>query len=784
MGDPRITVSVRALCEFTAKAGDLDLRFTPSPSALEGMLGHATVRRRRAPGYEAEVTLQGDYATPDGGTLQVRGRADGFDPALQQLEEIKTYRGDLLAQPANHRALHWAQVRVYGWLLCQQRSLNQLQLALVYFDIASQQETLITETASAATLQAHFNLQCARYLDWAQQEHQHRLQRDQALTALAFPHPSFRTGQRELAKAVYQVQRAGRSLLAQAPTGIGKTVGTLFPALKAMPGQAVDKLYFLTAKSSGRQLALDAARLIHPEGDKPAIRVLELVARDKACEHPDKACHGDSCPLARGFYDRLPAARQSAVATPLLERATLRETALQHQVCPYYLGQEMVRWSDVVVGDVNYYFDTSALLYSLAQQNNWRVTLLIDEAHNLLERARQMYTCTLDHISLRLLRRTAPAALQKTLDRLHRQWLALLKPLTTAYTAFDAVPPRFLNALQNASNAIGEHFAEHPTDVEPALQRFQFDAAQFVRLAEGLMEAPTSDAADAAVQADAETAPPAIHQNHSLFDIQRPEEDAAASRLCVRCVVPAPHLAPRLASAHAAVLFSATLSPRHFYQDMLGLPTNTAWIDVAAPFKATQLSVQVAHHISTRYTDRTASLQPLAEHMAAQYQRAPGHYLAFFSSYDYLQQVADAFERHAPEVPVWRQSRRMAEAEQALFLARFVPGGQGIGFAVLGGAFSEGIDLPGDRLIGAFIATLGLPQVNPVNEQFRQRLQALFGSGYDYAYLYPGLQKVVQAAGRVIRTPEDQGTLLLMDQRFARAEVRRLLPAWWSLHQL
>ncbi|MFZ4285682.1 ATP-dependent DNA helicase [Variovorax sp. HJSM1_2] len=781
MHTPPITVSVRALCEFTAKAGDLDLRFTPSPSAIEGMLGHASVRRRRAPAYEAEISLQGQH-----GPLLVRGRADGFDPALQQLEEIKTYRGDLAAQAANQRALHWAQLRIYGWLLCQQRGLVQLQLALVYFNITTQQETLVSETATAARLEEHFHTQCARYLDWAEQEKTHRTQRDQALAALAFPHPAFRTGQRELSKAVYQVQRAGRCLLAQAPTGIGKTVGTLFPALKAMPGQDVDKLFFLTAKTSGRQLALDAAQQLQTS-PKQAIRILELVARDKACEHPDKACHGESCPLARGFYDRLPAARQSATIQPLLARNALRDVALQHQVCPYYLGQEMVRWSDLVVGDVNYYFDSSALLHSLAQQNEWRVTLLIDEAHNLLERARQMYSATLDHIALRLLRRTAPAALQKPLDRLHRQWLALLKPLTQAYTAFDTVPAKFLGALQNASNAIGEYFAEHPTEVEPALQRFQFDTAQFVRLAEGLADGLV-DPLQGEASAASDTTPPAPLRQHSLFDIQRPAEDPAASRLTLRCVVPAPHLAQRLANAHAVVLFSATLSPRHFYQDMLGLPANSAWIDVAAPFSADQLTVQVARHISTRYNDRAASLQPMAEQMAAQYSRLPGHYLAFFSSYDYLQQAADAFALHAPDVPIWRQSRRMLEAEQTQFLARFVPGGRGIGFAVLGGVFSEGIDLPGDRLIGAFIATLGLPQVNPVNEQFRARLQATFGhsggSGYDYAYLFPGLQKVVQAAGRVIRTPQDQGTLLLLDQRFARAEIRRLLPAWWSLHRL
>ncbi|APW38315.1 ATP-dependent DNA helicase [Rhodoferax koreense] len=742
---PTYTIAVRALCEFTAKRGDLDLRFTPSPTAQEGVAGHGIVAKRRGAGYEAELSLAGSHRH-----LQVRGRADGFDPASNRLEEIKTFRGDLARQPANHRTLHWAQLRLYGWLLCAQRGLAEVTLALVYFDIDSQRETVLLETATADALRQHFEAQCDCFLDWAAQELAHRAARDAALTALAFPHARFRTGQRELATAVYQANRAGRCLMAQAPTGIGKTVGTIFPLLKAAPGQALDKLFFLTAKTSGRQLALDALKSL----GTAHLRVLELVARDKACEHPDKACHGESCPLAQGFYDRLPAARAAAVAQGFLDKATLRDTALAHRVCPYYLGQELARWSDVVVGDYNYYFDTSALLHGLAQANQWRVSLLVDEAHNLLERGRKMYSASLDQADLKRLRQSAPPALKKSLDRLQRQWQALHQAQTGTYQAYDTIPAKFLTALQSAASDVGEHLAEHPAAVDAALQRFQFDAQHFVRLAEQFGA-------------------------HSLFDIGK--ADARSTVLCVRNVVPAPFLAPRLAAAHAATLFSATLSPPRFYEDTLGLPANTAWIDVPAPFQAAQLSVQVARRVSTRYADRAGSLQPIAELMARQYAAAPGHYLAFFSSYDYLQQAAARFAAHAPEVPVWLQSRRMGEADQAAFLARFVPGGQGIGFAVLGGAFAEGIDLPGDRLIGAFIATLGLPQVNSVNEQIRQRMEAVFANGYDYAYLYPGLQKVVQAAGRVIRTPEDQGVLLLMDQRFARAEVQKLLPDWWTL---
>ena len=316
-------VAVRALCEFTAKAGDLDLRFTPAPSAQEGMLGHETVRGKRGRDYEAEISLVGAYSDGSAGeTLKVRGRADGYDPRINQLEEIKTYRGDLARQPANHRALHWAQAKVYGWLLCQARGLATLRVALVYFDIGSQKETVLTQDCSAAELQEFFNQQCARFLGWARAELAHRSARDAALESLRFPHADFRPGQRALAEAVFKAAASGRCLMAQAPTGIGKTVGTLFPLLKAAPAHRLDKVIYLAAKTPGRRLALDALERIdegRAAGGEP-LRVLELVARDKACEHPDKACHGESCPLAQGFYDRLAAARSAAVARGMLDK--------------------------------------------------------------------------------------------------------------------------------------------------------------------------------------------------------------------------------------------------------------------------------------------------------------------------------------------------------------------------------------------------------------------------------------------------------------------------------
>lgn len=746
------TVAVRALCEFTAKVGDLDLRFTPSPSAQEGMLGHRTVASRRSAHYQSEVALEGLYQQ-----LTVRGRADGYDPDRNVLEEVKTYRGDLDAQPANHRQLHWAQAKVYGWLMCSKLGLPEIALALVYFDIVSERETVISQVCAADDLEAFFNRQCALFLGWAEQQAQQRLARDAASTALAFPHAAFRLGQRTLAESVYKAVSTGRCLMAQAPTGIGKTIGTVFPMLKAMAPQQLDKLFFLTAKTPGRKLALDAVQILHASADLP-LHVLELVARDKACEHLDKACHGDSCPLAKGFYDRLPAAREAAAKVRMLDQRNLREVALAHGVCPYYLSQEMARWCDMVVADYNYYFDFGAMLFGLAQLNQWRVAVLVDEAHNLVERGRAMYSADLDQFALKTLRDTAPEPLKKPLQRLNREWNALHKEQVTVYQAYASKPDKLLQALALCTSAMGEYFNDHPQALTGELQGFYFEALQFAKVAE-------------------------LFNEQFIFDIAQrdPQAKRRFSRLSLRNVVPAEFIRPRLTAARSSVLFSATLSPRHYYADLLGLPADTAWVDVESPFDAAQLQVHIIDRISTRFVHRQASLAPIVALIAEQFERTPGNYLAFFSSFDYQQQVAQLLAERYPSIPTWHQSRGMAEAERQAFLDQFTQHSRGVGFAVLGGAFGEGIDLPGARLIGAFIATLGLAQLNPVNEQMKLRMGAMFGAGYDYTYLYPGIQKVVQAAGRVIRTQQDQGVVMLIDDRFAEPKVRPLLPRWWSV---
>lgn len=751
-----IPVSVKTLAEFAAKSGSLDRRFTPSPTAQEGIAGHQEVVLRRPPHYQKEMSLTIQYEG-----LLIRGRADGYDSEAHCLEEIKTFYGDFEKLPDNHRQLHWAQARLYGWMYCRQYQRNDITLALIYFDLHNQREYRVEEHFTLPELVAYGEDLAEVYWQWQQQINARQQQLSQWIDELAFPYGSFRSAQRQMAESVYKAAATGRVLLAEAPTGTGKTLASIFPAIKAFNKTPVDKIFYLTAKTTGKQLALENLQLIASDGIDTPLRVLELTAQEKICLEPDKRCTGDSCPFARNFYDKLQQARQAAYTTPLLTRQTLTQLAHNHEICPYYLGMEMSRWVDILVADFNYYFDTSALLHGLTRELNWHPYLLVDECHNLVERARQMYSAELDRSVLLAAKRLAPKPIKTSLERVNRLWLATIKPLDfseTALTLLNASPEKLNLALTGFTNDYIDFLQRHPDHPvqHTAVQEFFFAALNYLEKLE-------------------------LVDEDYCIDMQRPQPKQEV--LTLRNLIPARPLAARLAQAHSACFFSATLRPAYFYQQMLGLPDDTVYLQVPSPFASQQLQVKVARHISTRYRDRSTAIGPLCDIIEQQVTAATGNYLAFFSSYEFLQQIERELQQRlsSANVTVITQSRRMSEQDREAFIERFTHEQNLLGLAVLGGAFSEGVDLPGDALKGAFIATLGLPQINPVTEHLRQRLQQVFQQGYHFAYLYPGIQKVVQAAGRVIRTQEDTGYLWLLDDRFAQHEVRQLLPEWWEI---
>ena len=744
-------VAVRTLCEFAARRGDLDFRYTPAPSAEEGIAGHQAIQAKRGYGYKSEYSLTGNCME-----LELSGRADGYHPHKNRLEEIKTHRGDVSRIRPHQRALHRAQLRAYGALLCRQENRKSVELALVYYDTGRDKETVLTETAKADELWQELETLCGLYKAWAEQEEHHREQRDALLANLTFPFPDFRPRQRQLAETVYKNSVKAGTLLLEAPTGLGKTLGTLFPALMAMPAARQDRLFYLTCRNTARQLALDAVDKLRAAQDELQpwpLRTLELVSKDDACEHPDKACHGESCPLAQGFFDRLPDARAEAVQSKEpLNQKNLAQIAAGHDICPYFLAQEMAPWSDLVVGDVNRLFDQSALLHGLIRQNNWRASVLVDEAHNLVDRARGMYSVQLEQQRLLKLKKTAPKPVKAALDRTARAWQALIRDHgEQAQPVFLAtLPPQLLGALQAMVSVITDYLADNPPDL--ALQEVMFESVAFMKLADSFGD-------------------------HSLCEFQRTGRGRAG--LTIQNLIPADFLTERFKTPHSVLLFSATLSPGVYYRDLLGLPEDARFTSLPSPFSAEQLQVRFTPGISTRQVHRQASLQPIAELIARQYRERPGHYLAFFSSFKYAKEVSDVLAEQAPDIPQRSQQPGMSPERRRQFLAEFQKPEGSVAFAVLGGVFSEGIDLPGEQLIGAFVATLGLPPFDAWHEILKDRLQQRFGEGYNYTYLIPGLQKVAQAAGRVIRTPDDQGVIWLIDDRFLQPPEKRLLPGWW-----
>ncbi len=778
---PAYALSVRSLCEFTAKQGDLDRRFTPSATALEGLQGEAAVAARRGPDYDTQIRLQRRV-----GLLLLRGRADGYDRRSGCLEEVKTIRGAMEDVPENRRWLHWSQLQCYGALFCAERELPEIDLSLVYFDIDSQQETVVRERFAATQLEDLLQARCQQFSAWAQQETAHRAARDAALRALAFPLAAFRPGQRTLSEAVYRATLRGRCLLAQAPTGIGKTLGTLYPMLRAAPEAALDKVAYLTCKNTARVGALQALSTLRAAAPAQPLRVLDVLSKEQGCVQPGKACHSDACSLARGFYDRLPAARQAAVDEQWMDAAAQRRIARDHGICPYYLGQELLRWADVLVADVHHAFDPHGQLYGLLQALDWRLGVLVDEGHNLIDRTRAMYSAELSVAHIAAAAAVAPAGLRPRLRRLMAASHQLAATQAAQPEGLDAVPNSWATALADVTAGIAAHLQQEPLTQGPLLECL-FAALRMQRRVESFgahslfeVRANAQDAADANDRANVVD----VTGGRATVETQPglPLGAAAADDVtfCVHSVVPAPFLKPRFEVCHSVTVFSATLGSSQYQQDLLGLPADTAWLDVPPVFPAEHLQVRVAP-LSTRYDRRQQSLDALVDVIGRQCSQHRGNYLAFFSSFEYLALAAQRLAERWPGLPLWRQHPGMAAAERALFLGRFVPEGHGVGLAVLGGAFAEGVDLPGRRLIGAFVATLGLSPVSPLQNRMRDQLDRLFGADHGYADLVPGLQKVVQAAGRVLRTPEDRGWLWLIDERYARPQVARHLPPAWGL---
>lgn len=753
-----IVVAVRDLAQFCYRGGDIDHRFTPSPTGVEGTLGHQQVYRRRPPSYQPEYSLVHRQLIA-GQNLLLRGRADGYDPEQNLLEEIKTCRVAFARIPPKLSQLHLAQARLYAAMLAKTLNLDRVAVRLTWFNIDSGEERALSQAYSRDELDEFLQVSLQRLVSWLTSLAERRLARDDSARALAFPHGRFRPGQREMAELVYKCLDQGGQLLLEAPTGIGKTAAVLFPALKALVTNKHEAVVFVTARTVGRRTAEQTLIEFRERGYRGGF--LSLSAREDVCLSPGKACHGDDCPYARGYYDKLPAALTAAVDVAALNQEALMELGREHGVCPHQLAFDLVPWIDLVIADQHYVYGLTSSLASLSADDPRRWTVLLDEAHNLPGRARGMYRAELAKASLMTALKATSQPLRRGLEKVNRVLLALQKE-DWDEAGFDSrkqVPAALSTALLQFCSQVAERLAEQPRLLQqnPALRDFYFAVLQFQRVAD-------------------------IWGDEFRFEMARGTGRQGLS-VVLNCLDPARLLSERQRRHHAVVAFSATLSPPEWCRQSLGLGSRAVCSRQTSPFAASQLQVFLATDIDTRFRQRAASLASLVARLRLWLQREPGNCLVYFPSYRYLEDalnLLDASGGRPAERHCWVQSPRQGREARGELLDLLEQRRDVVAFCILGGIFGEGVDLPGDQLATVVVVGVGLPQFNRDAERQRAWHDQRQTDGFAHVYLYPAMQKVDQALGRVIRRDSDRGRALLIDSRYNESSYRNLLPPWWT----
>ena len=763
-----LTLPIRRLVEFLLRTGSIDSRFTGFDRALEGARLHRKLQRaavKEYPDYQAEAALKQDY-TCAGIAYTLEGRADGIftdKDGTPTIDEIKTTTLPPEFITGEQSPEHWAQAQIYAAIYARQQGLPAMRVRLVYYQVDEDLEFTFNHDYSADALDAIVTDLLTQYAPWAKRSAEWQRMSRASRQALPFPFASYRPGQRAMMNAVYKTCTEGGQLLCQAPTGIGKTMSVLFPALKAV-GEG-GPIFYLTARGTTRAAAENALTLLRAADPDLKLRSVTLTAKDKICLQEHRECTPEACPYANGYYDRVKAALWDGLDTHALTADALQALARKHKVCPFELGLDLSLWCDVVVGDYNYLFDPVVHLMRFFETAG-DYLFLIDEAHNLPGRARDMHSASLcKSVFYDAKKRLGKgkSSLKNALTKVNNIFIEwrhrceeVLGDSRFGRTYFEKSRAEdFDRALTKLCEPLEIWLDEHrdPGETHDALLQLYFDIRAWLRVAD-------------------------TFDNHFVLQISAVGSEVRAAMLCLD---PSDFLAADFAKGRAAVLFSATLAPAGYYKDLCGLPDARA-VALRSPFDPANMGLWCARQVSTRYKDRADSIAKVSDLLAVMAAAQPGHYLVFFPSYSYLQQVWEDFTARYPDQPTLCQESTMDEGQRTEFLAQFLArdGKPLLGFAVLGGVFGEGVDLTGESLIGVAVVSPGLPQIGPRQEQLRDYFEETRGAGFDYAYRYPGMNKVLQAAGRVIRTPQDRGVVLLIDDRFLATDTRRLMPPHWE----
>ena len=760
-----IRISVRSLVEFILREGDIDNRVSGSMEKDAMLLGgkiHRKIQSRMGTNYTAEVPLKIQMPC-DGFVLQIEGRADGVlkDDGKVLIDEIKGILRSLehLEAPV---PVHLAQAKCYAYIYAVQNSLKCIDVQMTYCQMETEEIRRFCQEFEFQELQTWFQDLVTQYEKWAKFEIEWRNVRNDSIRQIEFPFP-YREGQRDLVVSVYRTILRKKKLFIQAPTGVGKTMATVFPAVRAVGEGLGEKIFYLTAKTITRTVAEQAFSLLKEKG--LLYKTITLTAKEKICFCEEAECNPDACPYAKGHFDRVNDAVFDLIThSGDWSREVLEEQAKKHMVCPFEMSLDVSNWADAVICDYNYAFDPQAHLKRFfSESGKGEYLFLIDEAHNLVERGREMYSASLykeDLLEVRKLVKAEDPKLAKGLSECNQQFLEL-KRECEHYQILKSVSHIALKLMNVLSKL--EDYLEECKDAEKKKRvlDFYFAVRSFLNIHD------------------------IMDENYVIFS-EMMEDGRFQIKLF--CVNPAVNLQNYLEQGNSTIFFSATLLPVHYYKKLLSVEKDDYVVYAHSSFPQENKFLFIGTDVSTRYTRRGESTyQRFARYIAVMAEQKKGNYMAFFPSYRFLEEVHTCFlECVDHEVDSICQVSYMDEEQREEFLEEFEQEREKslVAFCVMGGIFSEGIDLTDDKLIGAVIAGTGLPQVCTEREILKQYFNAADMDGFDYAYLYPGMNKVLQSAGRVIRTESDRGVILLLDDRFRAMRYREVFPREWQQYQL
>lgn len=768
ISDGLVNISVRELVEFVLRSGSIFASFVSRARAVEGTMAHKKIQNAMDANYEKEVKLVHEYEV-SGITFVIEGRADGIirDLIAVTIDEIKSTRTSLDVIDEDYNPLHWAQAKCYAYFYATQNHLKDMNVRLTYYNLDTKETKHLIKVYTYEELEKFFSTLIEKYALWIRFYMDWSKERTTYLKALSFPFDEYRVGQRELAVNVYKSITGGNKLYVNAPTGIGKTISTLFPALKAMGEGHAGKIFYLTAKTITRTVAEKSIQMIYNQGTR--VKAITLTAKDKICFLDERSCHPDFCSYADGHFDRVDEAVYDAIThTDLFTREVIEEYAKKYRVCPFELSLDLAVYADVVICDYNYIFDPTVALKRFLDQRDF--VILVDEAHNLVDRAREMYSESMSKNQLLSVKRSISKqypTIAKEIGKLNEYLLSIRKDYIdlTGSMISKEVPTKFNRMVRSFINECDKKLQKGAMHKLPQdLLELYFRGYNFNKICE-------------------------------FFDeryITYGDQVEGDLILKLFCIDPSYLIENMISTCKSVIFFSATLMPIDYYKYMLGGEGERA-IALPSPFDTKHALKLIATDVSTRYQHRQKSYKKICEYIIKVSEQKVGNYMVFFPSYKYMKDVYNYYEQYKVEIQegqnagledineepiIYIQDSNMDEGAREAFLAGFEPNPTTtkIGFCVLGGIFSEGIDLTEDRLIGVMVVSVGLPQIGLERDLIKYHFEEKDKEGYHYAYTYPGMNKVLQAVGRLIRTKRDKGVILMIDDRFNTPLYSSLMP--------